>query len=213
MIIDCISDLHGYYPEMEGGDLLILAGDLVEDGSMRALRDFHHWSKRLKYRKIIIIAGNHDTRVQICDVPGMPDSYDIQYLCDSLANFEGLKIWGSPWTKTFEGMNPKCKAFTFDTDEELAEKWELIPEDIDILVTHSPPHAIMDCTSYGNHVGSISLRNMVIGDRFPKLKLHVFGHIHEHGGKCFYTTLTTFVNASHVDDVYNPVHEPVRVIL
>jgi len=29
MIIDCISDLHGYYPELEGGDLLIIAGDLI----------------------------------------------------------------------------------------------------------------------------------------------------------------------------------------
>lgn len=29
MIIDCISDLHGYYPELGGGDLLIVAGDLT----------------------------------------------------------------------------------------------------------------------------------------------------------------------------------------
>ncbi len=29
MIIDCISDLHGYYPKLEGGDLLIVAGDLT----------------------------------------------------------------------------------------------------------------------------------------------------------------------------------------
>lgn len=32
MIIDCISDLHGEYPILEGGDLLIVAGDLVVNG-------------------------------------------------------------------------------------------------------------------------------------------------------------------------------------
>jgi Icc-related predicted phosphoesterase len=29
MIIDCISDLHGAQPKLEGGDLLIVAGDLT----------------------------------------------------------------------------------------------------------------------------------------------------------------------------------------
>ena len=29
MIIDCISDLHGFFPKLEGGDLLIIAGDLT----------------------------------------------------------------------------------------------------------------------------------------------------------------------------------------
>ena len=29
MIIDCLSDLHGHYPSLDGGDLLIVAGDLT----------------------------------------------------------------------------------------------------------------------------------------------------------------------------------------
>jgi len=29
MEITCVSDLHGYYPELPGGDLLIVAGDLI----------------------------------------------------------------------------------------------------------------------------------------------------------------------------------------
>jgi len=29
MIIDCISDLHGYTPSLSGGDVIIVAGDLT----------------------------------------------------------------------------------------------------------------------------------------------------------------------------------------
>jgi hypothetical protein len=29
MIIDCIADLHGHYPKLDGGDLLIICGDLT----------------------------------------------------------------------------------------------------------------------------------------------------------------------------------------
>ena len=35
MIIDCISDLHGAYPHLEGGDLLIVGGDLTSRDSVQ----------------------------------------------------------------------------------------------------------------------------------------------------------------------------------
>src|SRR5690606_22101282 len=100
----------------------------------------------------------------------VPEDWNIEYLCDSGTEFEGLKIWGSPWTKTFLNMNPHCKAFTCDTEEELAEKWDLIPANIDILITHSPPYSILDeinSTDDMIHVGSESLKNVVLnGSRF-----------------------------------------------
>src|SRR5208337_2162917 len=138
-----------------------------------------------------------------------------------------LKIWGSPWTKTFERMNPHCKAFTCDTEEELAEKWALIPDDIDILITHSPPQYGLDKTINQFFVGSESLRDCVFKNQ-PKL--HVFGHIHEAYGIITKETIqdlifkitgkfderlfsTTIVNASHVNERYKPVNKPIRVIL
>ena len=69
------------------------------------------------------------------DHPHSTDTVNIDVLCYEKRK---IKIWGSPWTKTFPGMNPHCKAFTVDTEEELCEKWANIPTDIDILVTHSP---------------------------------------------------------------------------
>ncbi len=209
MKIDCISDLHGYYPKLEGGDLLIVAGDLTGRDKRDEYIYFCAWVRHSGYKKIIVIAGNHDNLMQ--NEPNFFLSNDqVSYLCDSGTEFEGLKIYGSPWTKTFPGINPHCCAFTVDTDEELAEKWEMIPNDTDILITHSPPYGIFDLTSSNETVGSRSLR-----ERSMKIspKLHIFGHIHECGGRILDTVQTKFINASIVNEHYQHVNKPVRVVL
>ena len=217
MIIDCISDLHGHYPKLDGGDLLIVAGDLTAKDDIDEYFGFFKWLHQQEYNRISVIAGNHDNKfrdgyIVAYATNGMLDAIDI--LSDSGTEFEGLKMWGSPWTKTFPGMNPKCKAFTVDTEEELEEKWSLIPNDVDILITHSPPFGIFDKSIREEYCGSKSLRNMLLSSqRFPKLKLHIFGHIHEQGGKILDTALTKFVNASHVNERYQPVNKPIRIIL
>jgi len=125
-------------------------------------------------------------------------------------------------------MNPHYKAFTVDTEEELAKKWALIPDDVDILVTHSPPYGILDgipilpktyprSLTIGNrHVGSDSLLNRI--ERVMP-KIHVFGNIHQSYGEHFLLREswqpndTRFINASHVNERYQPVNKPIRVIL
>jgi Icc-related predicted phosphoesterase len=123
-----------------------------------------------------------------------------------------LKIWGSPWTKTFEDMNPLCKAFTVDTDQELAEKWSMIPDGIDILITHSPSFGNLDYTRYGESAGSLSLW-MTILSLGKRPKLHVFGHIHEAYGMATHHNGLILVNASHMTRNYNPSNKPIRIIL
>ena len=223
MIIDCIADLHGFYHELEGGDLLIVAGDLTRRDTEEEYRAFNAWLKLQPYIEKIIIGGNHDNLLyekyngQRIDHHLLPS---VRYLQDSGTEFESLKIWGTPWTKTFEGMNPHCKAFTLDTEEELAKKWKLIPDDIDILITHSPPYGIGDmiddqyhCGNY--HVGSKSLTSRLRKE--TKIRLHVFGHIHE--GYCHENlkrpdgSQIDVINASHVNEYYEPVNKPRRVIL
>lgn len=219
MIIDCISDLHGFRPKLEGGDLLIVAGDLTARDTRAEHVQITDWMHAQKYKCVVFIAGNHDGEIQ--DIPRRADH--VYYLCDSGCEFEGLKIWGSPWTKTFKGMNPKCKAFTKDTEEELSERWEKIPDDIDVLITHSPPYGILDEVE-GHHgmldqsVGSCSLRSRL---EYIQPRLHVFGHIHAWGGKKMVLKKpghgtennTMCVNASHVDENYEPVNKPIRIEL
>jgi Icc-related predicted phosphoesterase len=232
MIIDCISDLHGHYPELPGGDLLIVAGDLTRRDTIPELKEFYDWLKAQDYRKKVHIGGNHDNFLQEClssqkaEELGLSENEGFDYLCDSGTEFEGLKIWGSPWTKRFEGMNPNCMAFMVETEEELREKWKLIPNDIDILVTHCPPKGIFDEVNHrgeSKNIGSASL--LVKGLVLPDLKLHIFGHIHENGGsikgsrpeeeirlaRC--NRRVIYVNASYVNERYQPVNKHVRIKL
>lgn len=220
MIIDCCADLHGNYPKLEGGDLLIVAGDLTRDDNISSIIEFKNWIMGLSktYKKIVCIAGNHDNWIEEMYMMNS-DKYSwdnslIAYLQDSGTEFEGLKIWGSPWTKSFPGMNPKCKAFTVETDEELAEKWALIPEDTEILVTHSPPLGAKDYTTFQNGKLIMGYGSSSLGKMIGKIKprLHVFGHIHEAYGTDQNST-TKFVNASHVNEFYEPVNKPIRIKL
>jgi Icc-related predicted phosphoesterase len=219
MIIDCISDLHGHYPTLEGGDLLIVAGDLTASDQAFEYAEFDYWISQQNYKLTVIIGGNHDKWLQDQRYSMDRLHENTVYLCDSGTQFEGLKIWGSPWTRRFEGQNPNCMAFTVDTDEELAEKWAMIPDDTDILVTHCPPHCILDAVKLPNkflgqgvyhHVGSKSL-NYAIGRVSPMLVIH--GHIHELGGQMFDLRHTRVVNASHINECFEPVNKPIRIVL
>ena len=253
MIIDCISDLHGHYPKLEGGDLLIVAGDLTRtDKADDYVEGFQPWLDSLDYKNKIIIAGNHDNLLQkgisvFTRINNLGNPIDMhfflpilrcKYLCDSGTELEWeevsdkewgsregslgivpykkkkFKIWGSPWTLRFEGMNPRCMAFTCETEEELAKKWALIPDDVDILVTHSPPYGIKDRTIDGEFVGSETLAYHVGSMQNPP-KLWVWGHIHESYGrdKPVRGKPCIMVNASHVNERYEPVNKPIRIEL
>lgn len=209
MIIDCISDLHGHYPDLEGGDLLIVAGDLTAHGIKSQYIEFIDWIVKQKYTRKVVIAGNHDGVLQkdeyFFHLNRIDEYFDFDYLCDSGEEFHGLKIWGSPWTPEFCGWH-----FMLDTPEQLAEKWAIIPDDTDILITHGPPLGIRDENNYDGRLGCSELRKKV--DSLPNLKLHVFGHIHEGYGQETINK-TTFVNCAHMDIKYRPMNQPIRIVL
>jgi 3',5'-cyclic AMP phosphodiesterase CpdA len=64
MKIDCISDLHGFQPKLEGGDLLIVAGDLTARDTVEEYITFNSWLSDQNYDRKIIIAGNHDGKIE-----------------------------------------------------------------------------------------------------------------------------------------------------
>lgn len=225
MIIDCIADLHGFYPQLEGGDLLIVAGDLTARDTQLEMDKFDDWLSHQPYKKKIFIAGNHDNLLK----KEKPQKYfmgneiikfeKFEYLCDSGTEFEGLKIWGSPYAPWFKGVHPKCKAF-MKNDGSLSKHFNKIPLGTDILITHGPAFGILDGIPLEDgtlyHVGSKSLYGWL--EYVERPLIHVFGHIHEGYGQEEYfpsynDRMMISVNCSYVNEHYKPVNKPIRVIL
>lgn len=219
--VTLISDLHGFFPKLPGGDLLIVAGDLTSSDKLPQYEAFMRWMNEQDYNKKIVIAGNHDHLAEREGPQLFKWIQSFDYLCDSGTEFEGLKIWGSPWTSRFPGINPRCCAFTRPFMSSLKDRWDLIPNDTDILVTHSPPFGVMDqvATEYRASVGDKDL--LEASENRVRPRIHVFGHIHENGGKKLVykrpsfgdENNTIYVNASHVDEHYRPVNKPIEITL
>ena len=208
MIVDCVADCHGYKPILEGGDLLIIAGDCTARNAAHQWLEFFIWLDDQKYEKIVLIAGNHDGYLQrMTSLSEILADSNISYLQDSSTTFRGYKIYGSPWTPTFKKWH-----FMKDRGPEIAERWALIPEDTDILVTHGPPAGVLDLVERFDrmeHIGCKDLFSRVIN---LKLTLHVFGHIHGSYGQMTHPPLR-YVNCSLVNEQYEHVNKPIRVEL
>jgi Icc-related predicted phosphoesterase len=140
---------------------------------------------------------------------------DITYLEDSSFTIETpefsrpIKFYGSPWQPWFYDW-----AFNLPRlGTELQEKWNRIPEDTDVLITHTPPNGYGDLVNNwkqpNTHVGCECLISRV-GEINPLV--NIFGHIHEgygvqYGGK------TLFVNAAICTAGYEPTNKPIVIDL
>lgn len=213
MKIVCISDTHNCNEQIvvPDGDILIHSGDAAIRGTRSEIEEFLQWFSSLPHKHKVFVAGNHDWFYETENNSArlLTSKFNITYLQDSFIEIEGLKIYGSPWQPRFFDW-----AFNLNRGAELAEKWKMIPDDIDILVTHGPPHGILDevprqywientgCEELRRRVEEISTKG--------RLKLHIFGHIHcGYGQKEEFGV--KFVNASTCDEEYKPTQPPIVV--
>lgn len=207
MRIICISDTHSRHDHMEvpPGDILIHAGDATMSGRAEEIIKFNHWLGQLPHPYKILIAGNHDWLFET--EPALAEGLitNAHYLRDSSVEIEGLKFYGSPWQPRFMHW-----AFNLSRGEEIKRKWDLIPDNTDVLITHGPPHGILDLVprdSLGSHENT-ECEELLLAVRKVKPKLHVFGHIHEGYGVARKSGIT-FVNACVCDAAYRPVNAAV----
>jgi Icc-related predicted phosphoesterase len=112
-------------------------------------------------------------------------------LVDSGVEIEGLKMWGSPVTPLYGGAFGKSRA------EDREKHWACIPNDVDILITHGPPFAILDHGPRSERREGCPQLLEAVFRAFPRV--HVFGYVH-HGYGTLRTSDTLFVNASLLDE-------------
>jgi hypothetical protein len=104
----------------------------------------------------------------------LPDN--VYYLENSSIKLEGINIWGSPYSPSF-GYG---WGFNKDRGHDIAQCWNEIPMDTDIVITHSPIYGYNDRAQNTNqNVGCSDLYHRL---HEVKPHLHFAGHIHEGHG-------------------------------
>ena len=204
--IVCLSDTHNCNEQIivPDGDILIHAGDATIMGTVQEVVLFNKWLANLPHAVKIFVAGNHDWLFETNNGYARNLlSDEIIYLQDSFIEIENYKIYGSPWQPRFFDW-----AFNLTRGRELAEKWKLIPNDTDILITHCPPFGILDEVPQKYRIENAGCEELKKRVEEIRPKAHIFGHIH-----CGYGTAENFgvkfVNASTCDESYEPTNPPI----
>lgn len=215
MRIVCISDTHGMHDEirrMPQGDFLIHAGDLTNEGIPKEIFDAYAWLSRQPYERIVITPGNHDAAYQrIPQLVGVLKSKfpRVETLIDQETMIGPYRMYASPWQPFFNDWS-----FNFAPgppgEQQAEQKWDMIPDDTAILMTHGPVYGILDQTLRKVHVGCPALRRRI--SQLPNLKLYVCGHIHESYGTHTVDGVL-HVNACTCDSQYWPTQPPIVVDL
>jgi hypothetical protein len=216
MKITLISDTHAKHnqvlKDLPGGDLLIHAGDFMSSGyEFTEAENFFKWFDGINnYDTKVFIAGNHDRVMQLHEdwARDILTGYKtIEYLQDDWLGIyndgpngdlpeENVRIYGSPWQPEFFNW-----AFNLPRHgDEMKARWDAIPDNTDILVTHGPPFGHLDIPGGGRsiRVGCEMLRERV---DVIRPKIHVFGHIHGSYGH-YFDGHTHFINASVLTERY-----------
>jgi len=199
-----ISDTHGRHADLilPKGDVLIHAGDVSRIGDRNEIINFLQWFDSQPFAYKIFIAGNHDFYFERMPPEIIKNSIPpgVIYLNDSDITIENVKIWGSPVTPWFFDW-----AFNRQRGNDIQKHWNMMPNDVDILITHGPVYQILDKTISRQHVGCTDLLQKVME---IQPKYHICGHIHEAYGVVNKNNIT-FINASNLDVNYKLVNKPI----
>lgn len=174
--IVAVADTHLYHRDLTvpDGDVLVHCGDLCQAGTLDELDEGLGWLRSLPHRVKILVAGNHDWAFLEHPHEARQRLEGIVYLEDAGCTELGVHFWGSPWQPAYNDW-----AFNLLRGAPLAAKWALIPDRVDVLLTHSPPAGIGD---RGPTAGRHGCEDLAARVRVVRPRLHLFGHIHQDGG-------------------------------
>jgi len=150
-----LSDTHlrhdCYLPQLPHGDILVHSGDFAKIGWKRLLvtpnyrdhlKQMNDFFGKVPHKHKIFVGGNHDMALSIKTKEEIKTLIpNITYLQDSSVEIEGIKFHGSPWTS--QKFTSYARGFVQPIGK-FEHHWKLIPEDTDVLITHSPPEGLLD---------------------------------------------------------------------
>ena len=237
--ICAISDTHNHKTiSVPKCDILLHSGDWTNKGTYAEVHMFMSWLSSIDTAKHkVCIAGNHDFLAQ-----SKPESFrelmscfpDIHYLQDSSVELCGLKIYGLPWSPFFydwafnaledrlgQGYaykgGPGLGAIPDKEHPLMSTVCNMIPEDTNILLCHSPPRLgnidrvfSKSKKTFGEGLGSVELIKRI--EQLPNLKAGFYGHIHSaRTAEPVELLGATHYNACSCNEEYEPVYKPIKV--
>ena len=200
-----MSDAHWNFPDIEvpDCDIFIYAGDWSGSGTVSEHIKFCAWLNKINARYKLIVPGNHD--MYCYHYQDMADNMlrgsNAILLIDKEVECFGIRIYGTPWSPRFGNwgyMRP---------DDDLHKYFKAIPKGVHFLVTHTPPHGILDLAGTV-HIGSKSLVKALYNKPIP---YHFFGHSHTPGSyvkKRQNGFPRSYFNVSVCDNDYQVVVQP-----
>lgn len=192
MRIVAMADTHLQHDRLvvPDGDILVHAGDMLQHGGLDELARAIDFLRALPHRIKILVAGNHEVCLERHPARARALLDGFVYLQDEAAVIEGLVFYGSPWQPKF-----RIWAFGATRGAELASKWAKIPDRVDVLVTHSPPHGFGDRVPWEGEQRRVGCADLLARVREVRPRLHLFGHIHQDRG-LWSEGATTFANVT-----------------
>ncbi|KAL0487567.1 MPPED1 [Acrasis kona] len=219
-----MSDSHNMHDRLSvpDGDVLIHCGDPTNFGTEQELINFNEFLGNLPHQHKLVIFGNHEEQVSKFTKSEIKKSIitNAIYLEDDEITIEGVKFYGTPWVPNMYSLLMEKRRianyqpngvgnitsydnmFYFKDDDTLREKWSMIPDDVDFLITHSAPLGVGDYNHVVKHgVGCPLLRERI--SQLQNVAVHAFGHLHENYGISSHNK-TLFINAA-VSHLHHPL--------
>jgi predicted phosphodiesterase len=206
MRIICLSDTHNQHDQIAvpDGDFLIHAGDATLNGTTDETTSFMNWLSAQPHATKIFVPGNHDEpfaqRKELAILRKMFPK--VRILIDQELRLRGMRIYGAPW---LPAVFSDPTHWLGVRSPQLQKKWEAIPDDTALLVTHGPPCGILDKNEGGQYIGDPVLAYRL--SQLADLRLHVFGHVHASIGTMEKNGRLS-LNAAICDSKYRPTRKP-----
>jgi Calcineurin-like phosphoesterase len=143
-----ISDTHGLDDRIEGlrdGEILVHAGDFMNSWyDIQEILSFNRWFSEQRFKHRVVSGGNPDRYFEAAPQQARALLINAVYLENIGIMIDGLTFWGSTYTPEFLNW-----AFMYPRGTSAQRYWNLIPDNLNVLITHGPPFGILDQSAPG----------------------------------------------------------------